>query len=453
VTLHEDGVSPNPGASTARELAAQLLARAYEGRVYVDLLLSAHLRRVEDARERKLLTELVRGTVRWKGYLSWIARKHYRGDYLRVPADVRAAIEMGIYQLLFLTHVPSFAAVDEAVEIVKRRRGQTWANRANAVLRAIQRTPREALEPASPDLAQRLAIRWSHPTWMVARWLTRFGESDTLALLKANNEPAPLTVRVKPAGLKPAELVQSLKARGIHAEELPGFPGYLVLSELPEPLPMLDEFVSGLITPQDASAQLVVRLLAPRSGERVWDVCAAPGGKATAIAEEIGIDGCVFASDIHPARLRLVREQQRRLRLGNMLLLVADATALPFARMTKVLIDAPCSGTGVLRRRVDLRWQRKPEQIRELADLQLRMLQSVARLQMPGDVLVYATCTLEMEENEDVVARFLSETPQYVLDPADKYVPSEYCTSNGFVRTFPHRHGLDGVFAARLIRT
>ncbi|MDZ7373628.1 MAG: 16S rRNA (cytosine(967)-C(5))-methyltransferase RsmB [candidate division KSB1 bacterium] len=436
----------------ARELAIKLVAEAEKRKAYVDLLLASRLRNVADGRKRAFVTELVRGTVRWRRYLSWIAKKHYRGNYLSVPVDVKAAIEVGIYQLVFLSRVPDFAAVSSTVEIVKRRHGQAWADRTNAILRSVQRASHEALEPKSKDPVRKLAIRWSHPDWMVERWLRQFGKEETIALLRANNEPAPLTVRVNRTKINPDDLVEVLRTKGIDAERLPAHEHFVHLRELSVSLEELDEFREGYFTPQDPSAYLLVQLLNPRSEDTVFDVCAAPGGKATAIAEVIGPNGRVIASDLRPRRLNLVRKGSQRLGLRNIRLVAADARALPFRAAGTVLVDAPCSGTGVLRRRVDLRWQRQQDQVTELARLQLEILLAVADRQQAGDAIVYATCTLEREENEEVVANFLSARSQYVVDPAQKYVGAHYCTDAGYLRTYPHRHHLDGVFGARLVR-
>lgn len=394
----------------------------------------------------------MRGTVRWRRYLDWIIKKHYRGDLLRMPRFVRSALRVAIYQMLFLSQVPDYAAVNEAVSLVKERVGEDWSRRVNAVLRAVQRREQRWPEPQSTDLARRFAIRWSHPDWLVERWLGFFGEQETVELLRANNEPPPLTIRVNEAKVSVDRLREQLLQKGIEAEPVQDFPGFLQVDTGGHPIDELTEFREGAFTAQDPSGSLAIRALGLRSGDCVFDLCAAPGGKATAIAEQVGAEGLVVAADKHVGRLRRIAESAARLGATQLRLVAADALHPPFTHAGKVLLDVPCSGTGVLRRRVDLRWQRTPGQIAELARLQRSMLEACSALQTEGDIIVYSTCTLEPEENEHVIKDFLDDHPEYEVEPMDRFISTKFCTPEGFARTYPHKHKVDGVFVARLVR-
>ncbi len=439
---------------TARQLAVHILAEAERRRAYVDLLLRSQLRKSNlNSRDRALVSELVRGCVRWRLYLRWVLKKRYRGDYFRVPFGLRAVLEVATYELFFHHSTPGYAVVSEAVELAKAVGGAQWAGRVNAILRRLE--PLRSRRPLPADLqsARGLSIAYSHPRWVVERWLNHFGFEETVALLEANNQAAPLFVRVNGAHFDVAEARELLLAEGVRVQVVPGFDEYLKLEDLPQGLESLRAFREGAITPQDPSGSLPVALLGLKAGDKVWDACAAPGSKATAAAQFLRAKGgVVFASDLQLHRVRLIRAAAARLGLRNLHCLCADARAPALARATKVLVDAPCSGTGVFRRRVDARWQRSERDVLKLKRTQIAILDGIANVLASGGVLVYSTCTLEREENEEVVREFLERHPNFDVETAAKYVDIRFVTDEGFVRTFPHRHDLDGTFAARLVR-
>ena len=440
--------------ASARGLAVAILAEAERRRAYVDLLLRAELRKSGlGRRDKSLVSELDRGAVRWRRYLRWVLKKRYHGDYLRAPLKLKAILEVATYELFFHPSTPGYAIVSEAVDLARREGGSGWAARANAVLRKLEPVRGNRPLPADTRTARGLSIATSHPEWLVKRWLSQFGYETARALLEANNRPAPLFVRVNTARFTAAEVRDRLSSLGVDVQEVPLFPNFLRIERLPSALEDLELFRAGALAAQDPSATLPVALLDLRPGDTVWDLCAAPGGKATAAAEQLeGQGGRVFAADLQLHRVRLVRDAARRLGLSSIHPLCADARTPPFRRTTKVLVDAPCSGTGVLRRRVDARWQRTEDDIPKLKKLQLEILAAVAKVVTPGGVLVYSTCTLERDEDEEVVEEFLSRHSDFQLDPAHKYVAAEFVTDTGAVRTFPHVHDLDGTFAVRLVR-
>ncbi|NOZ56534.1 MAG: 16S rRNA (cytosine(967)-C(5))-methyltransferase RsmB [Calditrichaeota bacterium] len=440
---------------TARRLAVRILVTAERRRAYVDLLLRSELRKSGlDHRDRALVSELVRGCVRWRLYLRWVLKKRYRGDYFRAPLELKAILELATFELFFHPSTPGYAIVSEAVELAKETGGSQWAGRVNAILRRLEPLRTQRPLPADLESARGLSIAHSHPQWLVKRWLDRYGREETVALLEANNRPAPLFVRVNTARFEVEQVKASLISEGIAVETVPGFHEYLRLEHLPQGVESLRAFREGAVTPQDPSASLAVALLQLEEGDKLWDVCAAPGGKTTAAAQLLGGKrGLVFASDLQLKRVGLIRSAAQRLGLENVRYVCADAKAPPFAAATKVLIDAPCSGTGVLRRRVDARWQRSEDDILKLQTTQLAILDGIASTVEAGGVVVYSTCTLEQEENEEVVRIFLQKHPDFSLEPATNIVDNRFTTEQGYVRTFPHRHDLDGVFAARLVRT
>jgi 16S rRNA (cytosine967-C5)-methyltransferase len=442
--------SLNRGGPGARALAHEILVRVETTAAFADVLLGdrlAHTRLA--ATDRAFATSLVYGTLAWQGRLD-----HHLTGLLHAPVErldppVRAALRLGLYQLLFLDRVPAYAAVETSVQLT-RRSARAATGLVNAVLRRAASAGRSGLP--LPDLAadplERLAIEWSHPRWLVERWAAEVGLEELPDLLAADNARGPTTIRTCAL----AERVrQELEAAGVHA--LPGrwARDALVVELGSARLRRLAAWREGRFAFQGEASQLLVPLLGAMAGARVLDACAAPGGKTAHAAMLVGENGTVVALDQRASGLRRLRDES--VRLGTRVLATAgDARRPPFSRrFDAVLVDAPCSGLGTLRRHPELRWRRRPEDLPRLAALQRAILAGVAPLVRPGGVLVYAVCTLAREENEEVVAWLAGAAPRFVLEDAARAggVPSELVTPAGFLKTFPHRHGLDGFFAAR----
>ena len=450
--------------SPARKIAFEVLRRVEsEGAFASDLLhedLGASVRR-EDA---GLATEISLGVLRRRRLLDFLLAHHLKKSLERLDLPVLLALRIGLYQLLYLEKIPARAAVNESVELVKRAQKSSAATLVNAVLRRASEStaaPVEKLIPPETRLAERLGILHSHPTWMVERWLRRFGEARTVGLLEANNRPPRLSCVLHDAGHR-AEIFQSLTASGIRLED-----GALLrdaFSVSGGSPTRTAAFRVGQISIQDEASQAVPLLLGVREGHRVLDLCAAPGGKTAPLVRAAGANGMVVAADRHAHRLRSMQDQFRRLRLACANLVELDATCpLPFgAVFQKILIDAPCTGTGTLARHPEIRWRLAPENLRELHSLQLSILLSAIEQLAPGGRIVYSTCSLEKEENEDMVKAALAQSPglrrasretvAHELQPylASVVDPLSLVDSEGQFRTFPGEQPCDGFFAAVL---
>jgi 16S rRNA (cytosine967-C5)-methyltransferase len=406
-----------------------------------------------DPRSRPFLMELAYGAIRWRKRLRWELERHLRKDARVLPADVLAILELGAYQLRFMDSVPAWAAVDESVKLV---RGETpakvsrWAaGLVNAVLRNLERDEPAEL-PEGSDPAARLATLHSHPQWLVERWLGRLGPEATRALLERDNAPPPLHLKVNRRRTDTDAALDRLREAGHEPAVHPEKPDAVVIAAgaAPESLPGWDE---GWFWVQDVGAQWVVELAdAPEAGWML-DACAAPGGKLVGLLERAA-DARALAIDVDFGRLARVRENVARLGFEGAELAVGDARTPPTRRrFPLVLADVPCSGTGVLRRRVDARWRRRPDDLARFASFQREVLEGLADRVEEGGVLVYATCSLEPEENEDVVKGFRDDHPEFRIDPVGDRVPAALA-AGPWLSTRPWVDDMDGMFAARLVR-
>jgi len=439
---------------SAREIALNVLYHVDTRKAFADLLLSRELKRQPLApRDAAFTTELVNGTLRWRARLDWILERYVRAGLDTVSPWVLNILRMGVYQLFFLDRIPPHAAVDEAVTLARRYANPGAAGLVNGVLRKILREGGEVPDPEQviEDKAAALSVVGSHPRWMVERWLRRLGEEETRALMLANNRPRPLGLRVNPLRTDRETLRRSLAERGIATEASPlsrlslRVTGNLVLAGLPE-------FEQGTFFVQDESETVVGELLGAEPGETVLDLAAAPGGKATQIQEGRGSKGLLVAADAAMNRLSRVVENVARMGVENVGAICADGRVLALARpVDRVLIDAPCSGLGVLGRRADARWRKTEHALRTLAALEAELLGAAAGHVRPGGILVYSVCSTEPEEGMDQVRRFLRERPEFELQDASEFVAPEAVTER-CVLLYPHRHGTDGAFAARFRR-
>jgi 16S rRNA (cytosine967-C5)-methyltransferase len=439
--------------SNPREAALKILHAADTRSAFSDRMLDgAHAHGAQDPRDQALMHELVKGTLRWRGRLDWVLDRMVHIGLSQVPPWIKNILRMGAYQILFLDRVPAHAAVDESVKLANEYGHPGTAGLVNSVLRRLAEEKDTVALPDGDDV-ESLAAWGSHPRWLTQRWLERFGVDATRALMLADNRPVPVGLRVNLLRGTREQLIERLAAEQVTATPARYSPD-LIWIEGNHPLARLATFKQGLCTAQDESEALVGRLVAPQAHERLLDLCAAPGGKCTHLAELIGDEGEVWAMERNEARVVPLQATVDRLGTHSVHVVQGDGRTYTFPMpFDRVLVDAPCSGLGVLGRRADARWRKSPDMLREMPPIQLELLAAGGRRARPGGVLVYSVCSFEPEETIEVVEDFLRDNPQFVLESAGGLLPDEVVDENGFMRIYPHVHGCDGAFAARFRRT
>lgn len=449
-----------------RELALDILVKVAKSGAYSNLQLNRTLQEANLQRaDAGLVTELVYGTIQRQATLDyWLAQFVAKG-LQKLEPWVHQLLRMSAYQLMYLDRIPSHAAVNEAVTLAKKRGHAGIASMVNGVLRNIDRN-RERLKPSdiqASSPAAAIALRHSYPEWLVIRWIEAFGEDTAEAICAAGNEAPHASIRVNLLRSSREQLLGQLREAGVTAEPSTIAPAGIVVARGGN-LTDMDGFRDGLWSIQDESSMLVAEAVAPKEGMKVLDCCAAPGGKSAHMAELMGGKGKVWASDLHAHKRELIVNLTERLKLRNVEAIIGDAMQLGerFApgSMDVVLLDAPCSGFGVIRRKPEIKWTKTDGDIAEIAAIQRQLLNAVCDLVKPGGTLVYSTCTIEAQENEGQVARFLREHPEFELDgnwptPIVKRLREANIIGpdfSGQVQLLPQHFGSDGFYIARMVR-
>jgi 16S rRNA (cytosine967-C5)-methyltransferase len=438
-------VATSAGAVTAsRAVAAEICTDLRRG----EFLDQSFERRIAplDARDRRWTRELVYGMLRHRGSIDAVLSDRVRGGLVRLDPDVIDLLRLGVYQLTNMGSVPAYAAIAQTVELAKRRHGLGASKLVNAVLRRTDRE-RDELNVAAPsDVAEALALKYSHPRWLIARWIERWGEQETERLLAVNNAEAPIAIR--PYGIVREQLEAMLEEAGVHVAEAPyardsiAISGGITFTEL-------GAFKKGLFFVQDPAATLVTEYASIPQGATVADLCAAPGGKSLELSRTAGT---VIASDKSFGRLQRLLANQRRLETTNLFAFVGDARHPAITPVDAVLIDVPCTGTGTFRRHPDARWRLKVSDLAVMSALQKTIIRAAEKVVRPGGLLIYSTCSLEPEENDEQIDSFLAENPNWVLEPPPNGSVAPDLLDDGRLRVLPQRHGTDGAYAARLRR-
>ena len=449
--------------SPARRAAFEILRRLEEENAYSSALLAA----ADDylsAQDRGLVHELVLGVLRRRLWLDRTIEHFAARRVEKLDLPVLLALRIGLYQLRFLSRIPPSAAVNESVNLVRAAKLKSAAGFVNGVLRQATREPESDPAANAADPVEKLSIEVSHPRWLLERWISQFGFAEASAIAHANNSPAPLAFRfsakASSAGIQ-EEILAELRAGGTELYPSLIAPGGWQVShslakrgnnlDEPEPkggmgrlLPQLTR--DGLIYFQDEGSQLVAQLVGAQAGDRILDVCAAPGSKSTLIAL-LAPEATIFGGDVHQHRVRTIKQFAEQQGVRTIQPIVYDATQeLPFTHclFDRVLVDAPCSGTGTLRHNPEIRWRLQPSDIAELAAKQQSILLNAGAMVRPGGILIYSTCSLETEENEAIVADFCKRTTDF--DILSLNVPESLLTHDREVRTWPHRDNTDGFF-------
>ena len=450
--------------SNPRQLALTILRSAEDGRHTLDRVLNRHDSRISalESRDRAFLHALVYGVMRWRLRLDWILGQFSRTPVARMHTDIRNILRMGVFQLQFMDRVPSSAAVNTSVDLARHVRQERLTGFVNGILRNIVRKGSGiALPDPSADIIDALSIRHAMPAWLVRRWTARFGRKNADALMEALNRVAPLTGRVNTLRATRRQVLERLRRDFQGARPTTFSPAGITIGHRSGPVSDLAVVGDGSLRIQDEAAQLVTLLLHPEPGQTVLDACAGRGGKTTHIAQCMEDRGSIMAVDADRSRLDQLAADLPHLGISSVTPVLADlheplpdAVRGPFDR---ILLDAPCSGLGVIRRNPDTKWNRAEKDLRQYARRQRTLLDALSPLVKPSGLLVYAVCSLEPEENEQVIQDFITNHPNFdLLHPArDGRIPADagLVDSDGLLRTMPHLYDMDGFFAATLKRS
>ncbi|GAA0140302.1 RNA methyltransferase [Lithospermum erythrorhizon] len=416
-----------------------------------------------DERDLRLVTDIVGGTIRWRKYLDYLILSlcHDEKNFGSMEPLLLQILRMGLYEILKLD-MPPYAVLNENVRLAKVALRPGAGNMVNGILRKFvmlndrDSLPSPKVEGDDRQQARALATIYSHPVWMVRRWTKSFGSQEAIKLMNWNNSVPCFSLRANTArGYTKVELISTLKLLEVPHEPSPHLEDFVRMKTGMQAVIQAGLLKQGLCSVQDESAGLVVSVVDPQPGESIIDCCAAPGGKTLFMASRLNGHGMVSAIDINEGRLRILKETAKSHGIDNVITTVhsdlREVSTTKLGKSDKVLLDAPCSGLGVLSKRADLRWNRRVEDMEQLKHLQDELFDSAARLVKPCGVLIYSTCSIDSEENEERVAAFLQRHPEFSIDPVNKYVPPSFVTEQGFFSSNPVKHSLDGAFAARLV--
>lgn len=453
--LVENNISPDGLAlyQGVRGLAVKILNRIDRTDAYLDKLLEIEIKNSDlTGHDKALLFEIVHGVIRNLGRIDWILNGFYKGQFSKCIPNIKNAMRVALYQILYLDRVPDYAAVNEAVEFVKKLQGKKPADLTNAVLRNIIRS-KDGIRYPDPgeDLVAYFSAYYSHPSWLVKKWINRYGKDFTESFLQANNNKPTLILRINNLITNSVEfekLLDSVQLKYSYGKYLKNFIKLQNLTNITD----WEYFNKGYFTVQDESTGLPCVLLDVKPGMRVLDLCAAPGGKTGFLAELMQNNGQLIALDKYESRLKILKRNLDRLGIKNYELKEADSLEYTDEPFDRVLIDAPCSGLGTLTKKPDIKWKRDISDIRRLSDIQYELLRAGARLLKSNGILVYSTCTIEPEENFEIVAKFINENPNFGLISAKDTFSNDLVDDKGCVQTYPHIHQVDGSFAAKIMK-
>lgn len=442
-----------------RETALKILYAIDKSGAYSNIALNKKLDNIKLSNlDKAFITELVYGTLKWKLSIDYIIEKFSSVRIKKLSPWILNILRLGVYQLIYMSKIPESAACNESVNLARRYGHSASSRYVNAVLRNIARSKEQIEYPdKNKDFSFYLSIRYSHPEWMVKNWLNRFGECFTEELLKSNNETPPLSIRVNTLKTSREELQAQLEKEGIETQRAKYIENALIINN-PSSITKMEAFSKGLFQVQDESSMMVAKILDPKPGQLVIDVCSAPGGKATHIAELMQNKGQVLARDVHEHKIGLIEEAALRLGIDIINAEVFDAQQEDARLMGKadgVLVDAPCTGLGIIRRKPDIKWTRTQKDLDEIVKLQEKILNISSRYVKPGGVLVYSTCTIEPKENEELVNNFLKDNRNFELEDISGVLPKgleKDTEKEGYIQLYPNVDDVDGFFISKLRR-
>jgi 16S rRNA (cytosine967-C5)-methyltransferase len=440
----------------ARLIAINTLYDIEEKKSFSNIKLNQYFKKYNPSPvDRAFAAEILYGTIRWKLKIDYMIQKFSSMKINKISPWVLSCLRTAVYQIFYMNKVPDFAAVNEAVELskIKEKKASSFVN---GVLRNILRNKNQYDNIEEKDSIKRLSIEYSHPEWFVNKYIKTYGEEFVRELMGVNNTPPELTIRINTLKCTKEELVEKLSSKGIECldgkiEESLILKGYSMIEKS-------EELNEGLFTIQDESSMLAVKVLNPEPGEKLLDLCSAPGGKATHMAQLMKNRGEITAFDIHEHKMKLINQNASRLGIDIIKTYLKDSSIYNdefFEYADRILVDAPCSGLGLIRKKPEIRWTVKPQDIVELQKIQMEILKNAAKYIKKGGILVYSTCTITQEENEDIIEMFLNENSNFKLENICDYIPesikADTC-SCGYIKLFPNVHKSDGFFIAKLIR-
>jgi 16S rRNA (cytosine967-C5)-methyltransferase len=442
----------------ARDLAVKILHEINEKDAYSNISISRNVNNKLSAIDESFLRELVYGVLENKLFIDWIIKEFSKIKFKKIKPIVKEILRIGIYQIMFMDKVPDGVAVNESVKLAKKYSHKGVYGFVNGLLRNVIRNKNNIKLPdKDKNPIEYLSIKYSHPKWMIEQWIQEFGYQFTEELCIANNMKPKLNIRVNTLKINRDELINILRKKGFEVEKTRYAKDGIIINN-PIRITQLDEFKAGLFQIQDESSMLVAQILNPKEDSLVIDVCSAPGGKTTHIAQKMNNNGKVIARDIHEHKLRLVEENSKRLGIDIIETEKYNALILDEKLIGKVdycLVDAPCSGLGLIRRKPDIKWKKSKDDIKEITKLQYEILLNSSKYLKKNGILVYSTCTIEKEENMKLINRFLAENPEFSLIGFSSLIENSGempSAENGYIEIYPNIYDMDGFFIAKMVK-
>lgn len=439
-----------------RGLAVKILNRTERDRAFAEPLIDSCLKRnyFDNVSDRRLLTRLVFGVLRMRNRLDWMMRSVYDGNFESMDTGIKNIIRTALYQIMFNDRIPSYAIVDEAVEIAKKM----YPGRSgliNAVLRNIIRKMDDIEYPnTNSDPLSYISVYHSHPEWIVKMWMKEIGTEETLSLCKANNEVPPVSLRINRLKTSRDDILRELSDKGYDVKPAKYSPDGIILLSPAGPVGETDWYKNGYVQIQDEASQLISFLVDPKPSEEILDMCAGAGIKTSHMAGLMKNMGKIISVDINRGKIKALKEMSRRLDISIVEPVVGDATKdmgkTYHGRFDRILVDSPCSGLGTLRRNPEIKWNTDPESLKNFQNIQKTILDLSARYLKKGGTIIYSTCTISLCENEKVVKDFLINHPDFHVVHCRNILDRNVTDDSGFLKTRPHRHDTDGFFGAIL---
>lgn len=443
--------------NNSREIAMEILVDINKNQAYSNKSIDRHLNKSISSQDENLIRELVYGVLENKIYIDYILSKASSIKIKKIHFQIIEILRTAIYQIVFMDRIPESAAVNEAVKLAKKYGHKGTIGFVNGVLRSIVREKEKFMKIDTKDMVKYMSIRYSYQEYMVKRWIDAFGVEFTESLCKSNNEKPFLNIRVNTLKTSKEKLMERLNDQGYNAYEAK-YASDCIIVKNPIRITEIDEFKDGFFTIQDESSILVGQIINPKEDSLVLDICAAPGGKSTHLAQLMNNTGKVISRDIYDHKIDLIKENAIRLGIKNIESQLYDALTLDEEYKDKVdycLLDAPCSGLGLIRRKPEIKFNRSEEDIDDLIELQKKIINIAKQYVKVGGTLVYSTCTIENKENILLIKEFLKENNNFELTSLeDNFHNTEDLETldQGYIQLYPNIHGTDGFFIAKMIR-